>query len=572
MSHEFQVPGDNPDAQFTLKVHRGEGMALLAMNWKGDQPPPDFAGFAIEYKEPKADRFFTLQNRLSFLRADGSVEEESKPTTESPIQMFRWVHFPRNAELEGDFHYRITPIFMDEEDKLRQGEPQEAKLELRRETYPGELNVTFTRGFVSSQAFVDRYGGDDGFKKLLPVSADDGLDFKPTHPKTEEALAWMGFEARDAILELLDQAIADKQAKVMVVAYDLSEPDVVSRLEQLEDRLRVIIDDSASHGKPHSAETQAEKLLVKSAGRDNVKRQHMGSLQHNKTIIVDGPKTKGIVCGSTNYSWRGFFVQANNAVVIRNETAVDVFTTGFEAYWVNKDNDVEAYGKTDAVKLADLGVPGVDAHAAFSPHTEGNKLLATIGNDIGSAQSCVLYSMAFLAQTDGAVREALTKVTEDPKIFVYGIADKEVGGIDIQAPDGNLLPVHPVALTANVPEPFKSEPKGGGGIRMHHKFVVIDFNTDDARVYLGSYNFSDPADTANGENLVLIKDRRVATAYAVEALRIFDHWHYRVLHDAAKEKGEPLHLDRPPRAAGEKAWWDKFYSVPQRVRDREMFA
>ena len=67
------------------------------------------------------------------------------------------MHFPRNANLDGDFTYRVTPIFMDAEDRLSQGEPQEAAIELRRDTYPGQLNVTFTRGFVSSQAFVDRY-------------------------------------------------------------------------------------------------------------------------------------------------------------------------------------------------------------------------------------------------------------------------------------------------------------------------------------------------------------------------------------------------------------------------------
>jgi len=43
-----------------------------------------------------------------------------------------------------------------------------------------------------------------------------------------------------------------------------------------------------------------------------------------------------------------------------------------------------------------------------------------------------------------------------------------------------------------VPEPFKSEPSGGG-TRMHHKFTVIDFDKPTARVYLGSYNFSTPA-------------------------------------------------------------------------------
>jgi len=41
---------------------------------------------------------------------------------------------------------------MDDENHLNYGEPQDASVELRRETFPGQLNVTFTRGFVSSQA------------------------------------------------------------------------------------------------------------------------------------------------------------------------------------------------------------------------------------------------------------------------------------------------------------------------------------------------------------------------------------------------------------------------------------
>jgi phosphatidylserine/phosphatidylglycerophosphate/cardiolipin synthase-like enzyme len=107
---------------------------------------------------------------------------------------------------------------------------------------------------------------------------------------------------------------------------------------------------------------------------------------------------------------------------------------------------------------------------------------------------------------------------------------------------------------------------------MHHKFVVIDFDKPTARVYFGSYNFSGSADLQNGENLFLIKDRRIAVSYAVEALRIFDHYHFRVAQKAAGASHEPLVLARPPRDQSEKPWWDRYYSDPQRVRDREMFA
>jgi phosphatidylserine/phosphatidylglycerophosphate/cardiolipin synthase-like enzyme len=570
MSAKFQVRGRNATALFTLKVHRGEGMALLAMNWKHGKPSKDFVGFAIEYQEPGGDRFFVLKNRLSFPGPAGSVNPNQLSTRLSPIQKFRWVHFPRNAELPGEFIYRVTPVFMNAVDELSYGESQQVAIELRRETYPGKLNVTFTRGFVSSQAFVDRYESAGPISTLLPAQADEGLSFVPTHPKAKEALAWMGFEARNAILEVLDQAVADPTAQVRVIAYDLNEPEIVSRFEKLGRRLKVIIDDDGAHGEAQSAEAGAEKRLAVTAGKDHVKRQHMGKLQHNKTIVVDGA-VQAVVCGSTNFSWRGFFVQSNNAVVLRGKASVAPFLAAFEAYWQN--DDAAGFGATAAAQLVDLGVGGVNAQGGFSPYAKKHALLAAIADDIGNkTTSSLFYSLAFLYQTPGPILDAIKKVTEDEEIFVYGISDRKVGGIELQKPDGNLAPVRPSALGKNAPEPFKSEPVGGGGTRMHHKFVVIDFDQPTARVYLGSYNFSSAADTKNGENLLRIRDRRIAVSYVVEALRIFDHYLFRVIQQEAKKAKRQLALARPPRSPGETPWWDEDYTDARKIRDRELFA
>ena len=570
-SEEFQVSGRNTAAPFTLKLHRGDGMTLVAMNWKDEEPPQDFVGFAIEYKEPDGDEFFPLKNRLSFPGDGGEVNPNSLSTLLSPIQKFRWVHFPRDAELPGEFVYRVIPVFMNQDGELSYGEAQEAAIELRRETYPEKLNVTYTRGFVSSQAFVDFYESEGPISQLLPSRADDGLTYVPTHPKAEEALKWMGFEARHAILEVLEQAIADEEARVRVVTYDLNEPDVVSRLEQLGDRLKVIIDDAGSHGEDDSAENQAEERLVASAGRDNVKRQHMGNLQHNKTIVVDGPQVQAVVCGSTNFSWRGFFVQSNNAVVLRGESAVKPFLAAFDDYWQN--DGAAGFGETASAEWTDLGLDGIDARVGFSPHAPENEQLAKIADDIGEqTTSSLFYSLAFLYQTPGPILDAIKKVTQDDEIFVYGVSDRQVGGLDLQKPDGNVAPVNPAALADNVPEPFKSEPAGGSGNRMHHKFVVIDFDKPTARVYLGSYNFSSAADKDNGENLLLIRDRRVAVSYMVEALRIFDHYHFRVAQEEATEGAKKLVLATPPRSPDEEPWWAEDYTVAQKIRDRELFA
>jgi phosphatidylserine/phosphatidylglycerophosphate/cardiolipin synthase-like enzyme len=572
MSDDFMVSASNKKALFTLTLHRGDGMALVAMDWKKGKPPNNFVGFAIEYKEPGGHAFFSLKNRLCFAGSEKEPQSTRLSTLRSPIQMFRWVHFPRNADLEGAFTYRVTPVFMNDTEELSYGEPQTAKIKLQRETYPGELNVTFTRGFVASQAFVDRYESVSPISTLIPGKANQGLTFVPTHPKAKEALAWMGFEARSAILEVLDQAIADKKAQVRVVAYDLSEPDVVSRLEKLGKRLKIIIDDDGAHGKADSGEAQSEKRLVKTAGKDQVKRQHMGKLQHNKTIVVDGPKVKTAVCGSTNFAWRGFFVQSNNAMVIQGKKAIQPFLTAFEDYWNN--NSVAGFGATGSAKWMNLGLNSIDAKLAFSPHSSSNALLKSVADDIGKkTTSCLFYSLAFLYQTPGVIQDAIKGISKKSDIFVYGISDRKVGGLDLQIPAGNVAPVFPAALSGKaLPEPFKSEPTGGGGVRMHHKFLVVDFDKPTARVYLGSYNFSVPADTSNGENLLLIRDRRIATSYMVEALRIFDHYHFRVSQLEAKKARKKLELAKPPQNAKEHPWWMKYYTDPLQVRDRKLFA
>jgi len=452
---------------------------------------------------------------------------------------------------------------------LNSFKPQEAAIELRRETYPGKLNVTCTRGFVSSRAFVDLFTSAGPISQLLPSRVDDGLTFVPTHLRVETAPKWMGFEARHAILEVLDEAVADAEAQVRVVAYDLNEPDVVSRLERLRGRLKAIIDDSESHGEVDSAETQAEERLVASDGRDNVRRQHMGQLQHNKTIVVDGPKVQTVVCGSTNFSWRGFYVQSNNAMVLRGEHSVNPFVAAFEAYWQN--DSVAGFGDTAPAELIDLELDGIGARVALSPHSPENALLKRIADDIGDrATSSLFYSLAFLHQTTGPIRDAIEEITRDDEIFVYGVSDSEVG-LELQKPDGNVAPVSPAALGDDAPEPFMPEPAGGRGIRMDHKFVVIDFGKPTARDYLGSYNFSSAADTQNGEPCFssATKGSRSPTwsRHCASSTTTISGWPRKM-----RRRPQGSSCSPPPQSADEEPWWAEEYTVAQKIRDRELFA
>ena len=429
---------------------------------------------------------------------------------------------------------------------------------------------------MSSQAFVDRYvTATNGLETLLPGEHDDPLAFVPTHPRAADASTWMGFEARAAILGVLDDAIADGKAEVLVIAYDLNLPEIVSRLEQLGPRLRIIIDSSDGHGKPTSPESAAETRLKATAGAANVRRQKLAGLQHNKTIVVQHKARPVAVCGSTNFSWRGFYVQNNNAVVLTGKSAVAPFVDAFEHYWDTPTGaaNFRDHGPTG---WSPLGLAGIDADVTFSPH--GDSVAEDqLADDIGKhTTSSLLYSLAFLAQTKGVITDAIKKITHDGTTFVFGMADRTVGGIDLQTPDGRSASVSPAALAGHVPPPFKPEPSGTEGtefgIRLHHKFVVIDFDKPTARVYFGSYNFSNPAQTDNGENLLLVRNRRIATAYMIEGIRIFDHYEFRIRQRQAATAKKTLSLALPPKAATDKPWWDEDWTDPRKRLDRELFA
>jgi len=273
--------------------------------------------------------------------------------------------------------------------------------------------------------------------------------------------------------------------------------------------------------------------------------------------------------------------------VVSSPKAVKSYFDVFDSYF----DDARKIKKYRDSKSPDrwhpLHVEGVDAKVAFSPHSPEGGLLAEVGKDIAKAKSSIFFSLAFLGQmTKGPIGPALGKKIKSKAVHTLGIADASVKagnlGVTVLTPDNKRRVVRASALTGSVPAPFKTEPSGLAGnkghhrgTRMHHKFVVIDFDTDDAVVYLGSYNFSEAADQKNGENLVRIKDRTVATSYMIEAVRLYDHYRFRTVQEDTKKSGKnkkAIVLQPAPRTPDEKPWWQPHWDDPIRRRDRELFA
>ena len=602
----------------SVKLWRGERMCLVGMDV--NSPEDDFVGFSIEVKSPGSADFMPLRNRIAFSYdkpADQSVDGyRNFSSLEAPFQKFRWVHFPYEPKA-GTYIYRITKQHMPADGMLKAGDTVTLDIPLDQVIYDGFLDVGFARNYASSQAYNERYGGN---QQVIPTDADQGLKFKKVPGDVYE---WLGFEAYDLIMGLLNEVAVDPTLSLDFFAYDLNEPDIVATLEKMGGRLRAIIDNSGSHAPPTSAESQSARRLARSAGAPNVKRMHFSQLQHNKVLIVKkGGAPQKVLFGSTNFSFRGIYIQANNALVVYAPEAAQLFERVFEQAFTNNDpfNARQFTSDQIATKWFLVDVPGKPrAHFCFSPHADTGLSLNPLGAAIDQATSSVFFSIAFLYQIrSGATREAIDRLMKKD-VFSYGISDKQ-GGLVVRKPDGSFGIVDFNYLRKIVPMPFAAEWSGGKGIHEHHKFVVTDFNLPSAKVFTGSSNLSPGGEAGNGDNLVMIEDPRVATSYAIEALRIFDHLHFRtVMSDAfapakggdgtsaskkkmavkkskkatkskaSKEVAAPspqtakrqsksaamaaITLQKPPAISGKAAWFADYYKDgTQKAHDRKLFS
>lgn len=108
---------------------------------------------------------------------------------------------------------------------------------------------------------------------------------------------------------------------------------------------------------------------------------------------------------------------------------------------------------------------------------------------------------------------------------------------------------------------------GLGDIFIHTKIVVVDFTTAHPVVISGSHNLSGNASGKNDENFLIIQGNTdVADSYAVEVMRLYDHYRARW---SAQRTGQ---VGGGPLKTSD-AWTNRYFqedSLP--CRDRLRFA
>lgn len=530
----------------TLKAHRGEGSALLAFDVEPELAQ-DLAGFAVRYVTPEGDER-PLTNRLTFedpITAETTPAERraiTTPTDLAPLQKFRWVHFPRRVPL-GTFAYTATAMLFKEgsETEIEPGPSTTVELDLKEDSH-SDFELCFTRGYLSSQAYAEIFDN-------APIEPEDASFDFDTAPFINQ-YRWLGFRGRELLFEILDEALEDPDSRLDVFAYDLDEPDLIRKLQGLGSRLRIFLDDSDTHdepdpGKDPPPEFEARAALAGSAGAGNVKVGHFGALAHDKIFILRrGDGTRRVLSGSTNFSVRGLYVQANNVFVFDDKgegsNVADLYDAVFEAVWgdPSKFRDSELASKWH--ELEGEGLP--ESAVSFAPHRDPAVSLDRVAAAVDGAESSVLFAIMNVGNATGPVLERIQAIASRDDLYAYGTTQRLEGDIKTTSPSDPDSPFIPFAyLREKAPEPFRPEASGGSGYSIHHKFIVCDFNGANPVAYAGSSNLAAGGESKNGDNLVEFRDPAVATGLAVEAVRLIDHYRFRAVQSRATTMA-PLRL------------------------------
>jgi phosphatidylserine/phosphatidylglycerophosphate/cardiolipin synthase-like enzyme len=593
---------------FSVAGYRGDAKTLLAFNLSDKKSVKDLAGFTIQCQPKGRDAFF-IQNQLRFETPGDHAQDPAEPATSSinaPIHKFRWLHIPGSIHqgtkpFLGEYVYTVTPRYF-ENKSLQPLDPKlSASVTVTVDGFEKKgLELGFTRGFTQSQAFVRHFGLKAKIKPagaglLFDTAQQSGTNAKGEKFTFQDEYEWLGFTARTKIFDLLNEVLQKQTLSVDVFAYDLNEPDVIDIMLKLgkQKRLRIILDNAALHhsvAKP-KPEDQFEKLFIKAAGQSQIKRGKFGNFAHNKVFVVSnksGPLK--VLTGSTNFSVTGFYVNSNHVIVFNDPVVAKTYADVFEESWKDEVKR-PAYLKSElasaTASFSSAQTPKTTI--TFSPHQTAfatailDDVVKRIKQEGRKAKSTgsVLFAVMQIDKGGGPVYPALNNLHNDQGIFSYGISDspKGIALFPVGKKTGVLVTGKPV--NTQLPPPFNQVPNVGLGHQVHHKFVVCGFNGDDPVVFCGSSNMALGGEENNGDNLLAIRDGDVATAFAIEALSLVDHFDFLDRTSkgpkAKKTKKPPALKQNAAAAAGwflstDDKWAAKFFD-PKDLHsvDRQLF-
>jgi len=522
-----------------LAVRAVGGLHVVTLAWDflaGQEAKGEgLLGFAIERSELKQgkviERYFLRGIKRFKSKDEGLAPGTPVPTSEHPIQSFQWGDY--TAKPETTYRYKVVPVYgkpklieLDETSATTVEIATEAEQGKSSEDGKATHDVYFNRGVAGSQAYARKFGN---------TKPDE------TEPDSDQ-MKWLSrglFEALAAFIALASGEDASDY-KLRAMLYEFHYLPV----GQAFNAARKAGADVAIRYEAQSYVGDNEEMIAKAGIKGICKPQKSrAGIRHNKFIVlIHKDEPVAVWTGSTNISAGGIFGHSNVGHIIWDKSLAQRYLD----YWqrladpdVMRGPLVQANLEVEPTPPAESAPPANRMLTLFCPR-DAPKTLETLhwyADLMGSAHRILCMTFAF--NLDKVFSEVLERAGTTLR---YAVFDKNLRkDVEDQIDQvGNTVIAAGAKLGEGDMENFLGETLTGFNKNqyIHDKFMLVDPLGDDPVVVTGTANFSGPSQTANDENMVVIRgNTRVADIYFGEFMRIFDHLYSRYIVGKMKKAG-----------------------------------
>lgn len=246
------------------------------------------------------------------------------------------------------------------------------------------------------------------------------------------------------------------------------------------------------------------------------------NIMHNKFFIFDARNNNSysddwLWCGSANITDDQFYLDAQNVLIIQDQSLCNTYTREFEEMWGSHyDINVPANARFGTAKSDNTPhifiIKGRKVECYFSPtDNPSTQIENMIGNTTDKSINFCIYAF-----TRFQIANKMKTQFQPPGKMVRGVFD------DGNGTDPNSVYPEMKGIGGSIPwnPPAPVYLDGQTGL-LHSKYILIDADLpgSDPIVETGSYNFSTAATTGNDENYLIIHDSLIANQYYQEFVK-----------------------------------------------------